>query len=228
MNEQVNIWLLEPLEKLLHPYQVLKELLIQSTFIWAWAIFSFLRCPHDDFHLSVQIYQLPICPMHVHQWVCSTTTPVNTSFRQETANMLSSDPCLQTRRWSSPSFLCTHVYWWYRLNFNHIAQFQFPIEIESLSHVWVFITSHLCCWWKRPEGSHLRGSQVGWRGHKSDEYCNVAKVLMHSRRWEGEEQFSEYGDHHQGGMVCGVRSPKVGRGASASSYLSGICQWPFF
>lgn len=100
--------------------------------------------------------------------VRSTATPVNTSFRQETANMLSSDPCLQTRRGSGPSFLCTHVYWWYRLNFNHIAQFQFPIEIESRSHVWVFITSHLCCWWKWPEGSHLHGSQVGWQGHKSD------------------------------------------------------------
>lgn len=30
-----------------------------------------------------------------------------------------------------------------QINFNHIAQFPFPIEIERLSRGWAFITSHL-------------------------------------------------------------------------------------
>lgn len=92
---------------------------------------------------------------------------------------------LATRRWNSPRGFSIHVYWWCGLNFNHNAQFQFPIEIESLSHVWVFITFHLRCWWKWWAGSHLLGPQVGWLGHKSNEYCSVAEVVMHSRRWEG-------------------------------------------
>ena len=47
---------------------------------------------YDDFHLFVQINQLPQ-PMHIC-CVCNPTL-VNTSFRQETADMLSSNPCLR-------------------------------------------------------------------------------------------------------------------------------------
>ena len=65
--------------------------MIQSSFICTGATFSFPTCLYNDFPLFVQIYQVPTA--HSRMLVCAIPTPVNTSFRQEMADMLSSNPC---------------------------------------------------------------------------------------------------------------------------------------